>query len=45
MLLHTIGKMGDAIKAPDPFTDKYDLPGLPFAVDQPDAAKRASGRS
>ena len=27
MLLHTIGKMGEAIKAPDPFTDKYIFPG------------------
>ena len=27
MLLHTIGKFGGAIKAPDPFTDKYIFPG------------------
>ena len=27
MLLHTIGKFGEAIKAPDPFTDKYIFPG------------------
>ena len=45
MLLHTIGKLGGAVKAPDPFTDKYDLPGLPSAVDEPDAAKRARRRS
>jgi cyclopropane-fatty-acyl-phospholipid synthase len=27
MLLHTIGKFGAGIKAPDPFTDKYIFPG------------------
>jgi cyclopropane-fatty-acyl-phospholipid synthase len=27
MLLHTIGKLGKAMEAPDPFTDKYIFPG------------------
>ena len=27
MLLHTIGKLGKASGAPDPFTDKYIFPG------------------
>ena len=27
MLLHTIGKLGSASKAPDPFTEKYIFPG------------------
>ena len=27
MLLHTIGKLGQVSKAPDPFTDKYIFPG------------------
>jgi cyclopropane-fatty-acyl-phospholipid synthase len=27
MLLHTIGKLGDAYAAPDPFTDKWIFPG------------------
>jgi cyclopropane-fatty-acyl-phospholipid synthase len=27
MLLHTIGKLGEVSKAPDPFTDKYIFPG------------------
>ena len=27
MLLHTIGKLGEASTAPDPFTDKYIFPG------------------
>lgn len=27
MLLHTIGKLGTAARAPDPFTDKYIFPG------------------
>src|SRR5690348_5315318 len=27
MLLHTIGKLGDASSSPDPFTDKYIFPG------------------
>jgi cyclopropane-fatty-acyl-phospholipid synthase len=27
MLLHTIGKLGDASTGPDPFTDKYIFPG------------------
>jgi cyclopropane-fatty-acyl-phospholipid synthase len=27
MLLHTIGKLGEASKGPDPFTDKYIFPG------------------
>ena len=27
MLLHTIGKLGEASMAPDPFTDKYIFPG------------------
>ncbi|HUP67754.1 MAG TPA: cyclopropane-fatty-acyl-phospholipid synthase family protein [Sphingomicrobium sp.] len=27
MLLHTIGKLGDVSKGPDPFTDKYIFPG------------------
>jgi cyclopropane-fatty-acyl-phospholipid synthase len=27
MLLHTIGKLGEVTKSPDPFTDKYVFPG------------------
>jgi cyclopropane-fatty-acyl-phospholipid synthase len=27
MLLHTIGKLGEVSKSPDPFTDKYVFPG------------------
>ena len=43
MLLHTIGKMGDAIKAPDPFTDKYVFPGyhLPSISQMQEASQRA----
>jgi cyclopropane-fatty-acyl-phospholipid synthase len=39
MLLHTIGKLGNPSKAPDPFTDKYIFPGyhLP-SLDQMAAA-------
>ena len=43
MLLHTIGKLGKASAAPDPFTDKYIFPGyhLPsLAADRPRRAPR-----
>ena len=43
MLLHTIGKFGEAIKAPDPFTDKYIFPGyhLPSLSQMSEASERA----
>jgi cyclopropane-fatty-acyl-phospholipid synthase len=43
MLLHTIGKFGEAIKAPDPFTDKYIFPGyhLPSISQMSEASQRA----
>ena len=43
MLLHTIGKFGGAIKAPDPFTDKYIFPGyhLPSLSQMCEASQRA----
>jgi cyclopropane-fatty-acyl-phospholipid synthase len=43
MLLHTIGKFGAAIKAPDPFTDKYIFPGyhLPSISQMSDSSQRA----
>jgi cyclopropane-fatty-acyl-phospholipid synthase len=43
MLLHTIGKFGDAIKAPDPFTDKYIFPGyhLPSISQMSESSQRA----
>ena len=43
MLLHTIGKFGGAIKAPDPFTDKYIFPGyhLPSISQMSSASERA----
>ncbi|HEY4070008.1 MAG TPA: cyclopropane-fatty-acyl-phospholipid synthase family protein [Sphingomicrobium sp.] len=42
MLLHTIGKFGEAIKAPDPFTDKYIFPGyhLPSISQMQEATQR-----
>jgi len=42
MLLHTIGKFGEAIKAPDPFTDKYIFPGyhLPSISQMSEASQR-----
>ena len=43
MLLHTIGKFGEAIKAPDPFTDKYIFPGyhLPSISQMQESSQRA----
>jgi cyclopropane-fatty-acyl-phospholipid synthase len=43
MLLHTIGKFGEAIKAPDPFTDKYIFPGyhLPSISQMSESSQRA----
>ena len=43
MLLHTIGKFGAAIKAPDPFTDKYIFPGyhLPSISQMSESSQRA----
>jgi cyclopropane-fatty-acyl-phospholipid synthase len=43
MLLHTIGKFGGAIKAPDPFTDKYIFPGyhLPSISQMSEASQSA----
>jgi cyclopropane-fatty-acyl-phospholipid synthase len=42
MLLHTIGKLGEASKGPDPFTDKYIFPGyyLPSLSDMTGATER-----
>ena len=43
MLLHTIGKLGEVSKAPDPFTDKYVFPGyhLPSVSQMVGASERA----
>ena len=43
MLLHTIGKLGTAKAAPDPFTDKYIFPGyhLPSLAQIAESAARA----
>ena len=43
MLLHTIGKMGSATAAPDPFTDKYIFPGyhLPSLSQMSAASEKA----
>jgi cyclopropane-fatty-acyl-phospholipid synthase len=42
MLLHTIGKLGEASKGPDPFTEKYIFPGyyLPSLSDMTAATER-----
>lgn len=42
MLLHTIGKLGEASKGPDPFTDKYIFPGyyLPSLSDMTAATEK-----
>jgi cyclopropane-fatty-acyl-phospholipid synthase len=43
LLLHTIGKFGEANKAPDPFTDKYIFPGyhLPSISQMSESSQRA----
>ena len=43
MLLHTIGKLGEVSKGPDPFTDKYIFPGyhLPSLSQMVGASERA----
>ena len=43
MLLHTIGKLGEVSKGPDPFTDKYIFPGyhLPSLSQMTAASERA----
>jgi cyclopropane-fatty-acyl-phospholipid synthase len=43
MLLHTIGKLGDAYAAPDPFTDKWIFPGyhLPSLSQMTTASQKA----
>ena len=43
MLLHTIGKLGEVSKGPDPFTDKYIFPGyhLPSLSQLVGASERA----
>ncbi len=43
MLLHTIGKLGEVSKGPDPFTDKYIFPGyhLPSLSQMTDASEGA----
>ncbi|MGI8610976.1 MAG: class I SAM-dependent methyltransferase [Sphingomicrobium sp.] len=43
MLLHTIGKLGKASAAPDPFTDKYIFPGhhMPSLAQITDASAQA----
>ena len=43
MLLHTIGKLGEVSKGPDPFTDKYVFPGyhLPSLSQMVGASERA----
>ncbi len=43
MLLHTIGKLGSANAAPDPFTDKYIFPGyhLPSLSQMASASQKA----
>jgi cyclopropane-fatty-acyl-phospholipid synthase len=42
MLLHTIGKLGEASTAPDPFTDKWIFPGyhLPALSEMTDASQK-----
>jgi cyclopropane-fatty-acyl-phospholipid synthase len=42
MLLHTIGKLGEASKGPDPFTEKYIFPGyyLPSLSDMTAATEK-----
>ena len=43
MLLHTIGKLGEVSKAPDPFTDKYIFPGyhLPSLSQMVDSSEKS----
>ena len=43
MLLHTIGKLGEVSKGPDPFTDKYIFPGyhLPSLSQMSEASEKA----
>ena len=43
MLLHTIGKLGNPSKGPDPFTDKYIFPGyhLPSLSEMAEASQKA----
>ena len=43
MLLHTIGKLGEVSKGPDPFTDKYIFPGyhLPSLSQMAGASEKA----
>jgi cyclopropane-fatty-acyl-phospholipid synthase len=43
MLLHTIGKLGEVSKGPDPFTDKYIFPGyhLPSLSQMCEASEKA----
>ncbi|QNN68463.1 class I SAM-dependent methyltransferase [Sphingomonas lutea] len=43
MLVHTIGKLGNPSKGPDPFTDKYIFPGyhLPSLAQMAEASARA----
>src|SRR4051812_17992446 len=43
MLLHTIGKLGEISKGPDPFTDKWIFPGyhLPSLSQMSEASERA----
>jgi len=43
MLLHTIGKLGEACRSPDPFTDKWIFPGyhLPSVSEVTAASERA----
>ncbi len=43
MLLHTIGKLGETSRAPDPFTDKYIFPGyhLPSLSQMTEASEHA----
>ena len=43
MLLHTIGKLGEVSKGPDPFTDKYIFPGyhLPSLSQMTAASEKA----
>jgi cyclopropane-fatty-acyl-phospholipid synthase len=43
MLLHTIGKLGEVSKAPDPFTDKYIFPGyhLPSLSQMVEASEKS----
>jgi cyclopropane-fatty-acyl-phospholipid synthase len=43
MLLHTIGKLGEVSKGPDPFTDKWIFPGyhLPSLSQMAEASEKA----